>query len=102
MAGSYALHWTNLGTVSGGEMDIDEVGPDDFGFKSRIVGTAGAFPFQFAYQGTIKKIAGSWYVEITGTNDPSIGRGAVRNDVAYDGSLLTFRADTGLVMAWRR
>ena len=102
MAGAYALHTTNLGTVSGGRMDLVEIGADDFGFNSRITGIVGGIPFEHSYQGTVKKVGGSWYVEVTSTTDPTIGRGAVPNEVTYDGTFLTFRASTGLVMAWRK
>ena len=101
MAGSYALQWTNLNTVSGGQMEVSEVGPDDFEFRSRIAGAVGYVPFDYSYRGTIRRVGEHWYVAITYTNDPAIGRGPVRNDVSSQGGVLTFRADTGLVMSWR-
>jgi hypothetical protein len=101
MGGTYALQWTNLNTISGGQMQVTEVGPDDYEFRSRIAGAVNFVPFDYSYRGTIRRTGQHWYVAITYTNDPAVGRGPVRNDVSREGNVLTFRADTGLVMSWR-
>ena len=104
LPGAYNLYFANLVNVLQlrGTLEISRVKDDLFGFRMALAGYSGAMPFRHQYTGYIEKLAGTWYVNTTHTTDPTIRIGSVQTDVSFQNNILTFRANSGLIMEWRK